>query len=249
MQRNESSLEKHTSPQSKRGVLSEIVPPFVGHNKPFVRCTTPCIRPFICTNKPFICIGANFRLQFGITLIELMITLAIFAIIGAFAMPSFREMLLNTATTTSANEFLTDLNFARSEALKRGVRVEVCIPNAAQTACNYCGTWSGPTGRVVGVNTAAGVFVVIRVREPLSAVRSLGVPAPGRSYTSVSFVNSGLVQFRDCAGIAPAATTAVFGLCHDRDNNGTKDPEVGKNIRIGPTGGIRVSSPATACVP
>lgn len=255
MQRNESRLEKHITSRKNRRVLSKTDSPFVCQNKPFVGSRTPYIRPFICKNIPFVRVNANLRSQLGVTLIELMITLAIFAIIGAFAMPSFQQMLLNNTTTARANEFLVDLNYARSEALKRGMTVEVCIPDAAQTNCDYGATWSGAAGRVIGVRNPAvpGVLDIIRVRGPLSAIRSLGVPL-GISYTSVSFFNSGLVQFRSGGGTIEInrAQVAVFGLCHDSNSDGVidaSDAPKGRNIRIGPTGSIKVSSPATTCAP
>jgi prepilin-type N-terminal cleavage/methylation domain-containing protein len=252
MQRNKHEHKKHNNSQANWRISVSKDHPFVGHNKPFISYNLPSIIPFIGYNKPFVRVCSFFRNQAGVSLVELMITLAIFAIIGAFAMPSFREMLLNQATTSCANEFLTDLNFARSEAMKRGMRVEVCIPDAAQTNCNYGATWSGPAGRVIGVRDPAvpGVLDVIRVREQCPPPRTLRVPPGfGTDYTSISFFNNGLVQFRSAGNTIEnnRAVTAVFELCHDRDNDGLMDPEVGRVIRIGPTGGIKITSPATLC--
>lgn len=61
----------------------------------------------------------------GFTLIELMITISIAAILMAIAIPSFTSTIRSTRLTTQANEFVTSLNLARSEAIKRGVQVTV----------------------------------------------------------------------------------------------------------------------------
>lgn len=75
----------------------------------------------------------------GFTLIELMIVVALVAILAAVGVPSFREFIQNNRLATQANTFLTALKLARSEAVKRGVNVVVCASND-QTQC--AGTWN-----------------------------------------------------------------------------------------------------------
>jgi len=243
MRRIETWFRQNTATPKKPVHQGQISMPFVGHNQPFISSLTPCIRPFIPCKLPFVRTNRFLSSDRGVTLIEMMITLAIFAIIGAFALPGFRQTLLNHGTTTKANEFLTDLKFARSEALKRSMVVEVCIPNATQTGCNFAGAWS--VGRIVGVQNPAlapGTLDVIRVREPLSGARTLREPV--NAYTSVSFNSSGLATFRSNTGIQANRTlTAIFAICHDRNNDGLMDPEVGREIRISPTGGSKIVSP------
>lgn len=252
MQRVISNIQNKLISLKKRRDLGNTEPPFVCQKLPLIGCTTPSNLPFIHRNIPFVRVKRNLHKQLGVTLVELMITLVIFAIIGAFAIPSFRETLQNHTTTARANEFLTDLNFARSEAIKRGVAVEICAPNPALTACNFGAGAAWATGRIIGVQDPAlppGTLDVLRVREPFSG-RSLR--ETGSGYGSVSFLRTGLAQFKTGTGaIVPLpAPPAVFGLCHDRDNNGlfdAADAPFGRDIRISPTGGIRVSSPATLC--
>ncbi len=244
MRQIETWLRQNATTPKKSVSQGQISTPFVGHNKPFISSVTPHTTPFIHYKLPFVRISRFLSKQHGVTLVEMMITLTIFAILGAWALPNFRQTLLNHGTTAETNKFLTDLKFARSEALKRSLIVEVCIPNAAQTACNYSGTWS--TGRVVGVNLAGGGFDVIRVRESLPGTRTLREPV--NAYTSISFNGSGLATFQSNGGIENNRTiTAVFALCHDKDNDTLMDPEVGREIRISPTGGSKVTSPATGC--
>lgn len=54
----------------------------------------------------------------GFTLVELMIALAVLAIMVAIATPSFREISLNNRSSSSINNLLADLSMARSEAVK-----------------------------------------------------------------------------------------------------------------------------------
>jgi type IV fimbrial biogenesis protein FimT len=61
----------------------------------------------------------------GFTLIEVMITIAIAAILLGVAIPSFSEIIASNRLTTNVNELVTALNLARSEAIKRGQQVTV----------------------------------------------------------------------------------------------------------------------------
>ena len=62
----------------------------------------------------------------GFTLIELMITVAIVAIVVAIGIPTFRTTINENRLTSNANAFLVALNQTRSEAIKRNTRVSLC---------------------------------------------------------------------------------------------------------------------------
>jgi type IV fimbrial biogenesis protein FimT len=61
----------------------------------------------------------------GITLIEVMIVVAILAVLVALAAPNLSELFIRNRLDTASNEFETTLNFARSEAIRRGAKVVV----------------------------------------------------------------------------------------------------------------------------
>ena len=64
--------------------------------------------------------------QHGLTLVELMVTLAVAIILVAVGMPLFSSTGANNRATTQANTFLTAMKLARSEAVRRGTEVSVC---------------------------------------------------------------------------------------------------------------------------
>jgi type IV fimbrial biogenesis protein FimT len=64
----------------------------------------------------------------GMSLIELMITLMIAAILTSLALPGFRNFLDNVKVTTAASQFRSAISLARTEAMRRGVRVDL-IPS------------------------------------------------------------------------------------------------------------------------
>lgn len=79
----------------------------------------------------------------GFTLIELMVTLVVAAILLAWGIPSFQRFMERTTLTSETNNWVAVLNFARSEAITRGERVTVCRsqnPDACQGDANCnCG--------------------------------------------------------------------------------------------------------------
>ena len=74
--------------------------------------------------------GATARRQRGFTLIELMIAVFLSAIVLSLAVPSFRTILQNNRQVTRLNDLVTDLAYARSEAVRRGVAVIICPRDA-----------------------------------------------------------------------------------------------------------------------
>ena len=77
----------------------------------------------------------------GFTLIELMVTIAIAAILLGIAIPSFTDTIASNRLTTSANELVTALNLARSESVKRGVRTTLC-KSTDGSSCVTTDDWS-----------------------------------------------------------------------------------------------------------
>jgi len=107
----------------------------------------------------------------GFTLVELMVTLAIAAIVMALGVPSFQGMMRNNRAATHMNEFTSALNLARSEAVKRGQSASLC-PSSDQAACTTIDTTNWTVGWIVFVDTNAndtfdGGDTLIRVYEKL----------------------------------------------------------------------------------
>lgn len=61
----------------------------------------------------------------GFTLIELMVTIAVLAVLATLVAPSFRQLLAAQRVRTTSYDMVGDLILARSEAIKRGKNVTI----------------------------------------------------------------------------------------------------------------------------
>lgn len=60
----------------------------------------------------------SLRRQNGFTLVELMVTVAVLAILSTIAYPSFQSTIRSNRVATTTNELIASLALARSEAIK-----------------------------------------------------------------------------------------------------------------------------------
>jgi prepilin-type N-terminal cleavage/methylation domain len=129
----------------------------------------------------------------GFTLVELMITLAVLAIIMAIATPAFTGLVNSNRLTAQSNELVTAFQIARSEAIRRNARVTFC-GSTDGASCAAAGNWSQWL-----VLTATGTVIQAgQVRAP--AAISASVP-------QMVFRADGLA--RDATGALLASTIDV----------------------------------------
>lgn len=74
----------------------------------------------------------------GFTLIELMITLVVAAILLTIGIPSFRDLIMNNRLVSQANEFVAAIHLVRSAAIKQ--QRNAYITSAAGT--NWATGWT-----------------------------------------------------------------------------------------------------------
>lgn len=165
----------------------------------------------------------------GFTLPEILITLGVIAILLSVAVPGISSTIKENRLATTLNSVITDIHFARSEAVKREVRVIMCRsrdPNLPVPTCSGDErNWT--SGYIIFAddgNYTNGVFdngtdTLLRRGQPVMSGVSL--------HTNV-FWNRNLEYNPD--GSTNEDGTARMSIC---DNRGR---DMGRHIIVAPSG-------------
>ena len=118
--------------------------------------------------------------QRGVTLVELLVSLTVLAILLYIATPSFSNAGLPSQLRAVANDVVAATQIARSEAIKRNTTVTLCVSSDGQT----CGTGNWRQGWIVVVGGT------VLHSEPAAPTGYRVTPAAGS--TALTFDSSGL---------------------------------------------------------
>ena len=171
----------------------------------------------------------------GFTLIELMITLAVLAIIISLAAPSFVTMIQNNRATGATNDLVASFQLARTEAIKRNGTVLIKKKNGAGTRnCSGVGDWA--CGHLIGVDldsdgSLTGAELLRDVKEP---------------HLSIDIDSDNVeISYNGSGGVTTATTFTIDSSPPPSPNC---DPYVKKRtIQLGLSGSSTLTVSARAC--
>jgi type IV fimbrial biogenesis protein FimT len=180
-----------------------------------------------------------------VTLIELLIVIAISAILLAVGVPMFSTFVDRNRVAAEVNELIADLALTRSEALARRARVGMCAstsPTAAEPAC-AAGAWG--TGWIVYLDNGATIGTrdvgeeIIRVHTPGAAGITV---TPNLALTGVYVTSDGTVFDSSNAALGAMGTADPlrFNVAGAEDSNR-------RTVCINATGRARVSTTWDSC--
>ncbi|MCW5588848.1 MAG: GspH/FimT family pseudopilin [Legionellales bacterium] len=166
----------------------------------------------------------------GFTLLEALVTVTIAGILLAAGVPAMRSTLQNNRSYMAAKEFVTMAQYARYEAIKRGVPVSLCAadPNNFGLCVedgNYLIDESWSNGWLIFIDaTSSGQVAaagdVLKIRPGLSTTALVQSTARRITYDRDGFPTAGTVDFTfqapGCVGqngrivsITPSGRTSV----------------------------------------
>ncbi len=135
----------------------------------------------------------------GFTLLELLITVAVAAVLAAVALPNMSIFIQNNARSTNMNGLTTAFNIARSEAVTKQITTTVCASTTTPTPVAYTcnGTNQFEDGYIVMLDADADGNVdpgdvVLRISEPdMGSATLRGRDSLNVAVTRVSFDSTG----------------------------------------------------------
>ena len=166
------------------------------------------------------------RTLYGFTLLELLVGMAIVALLMAVGLPSYQYMANNGRISGEINGLIGDMQYARAEALKEGQNVTICsvanpavaLPSCAcngssTSSCSWAGGWmvySNPNG----VTTADSSDPVLRVQPIFTGYGSAtGDPfTAANSVDAVTFNRDGIASLASTTTASLAITSVTFTL-------------------------------------
>lgn len=89
----------------------------------------------------------NNKKSLGFSLPELLVTVAVAAVLASFALPNLSTMIQGNGIKSYTNQAISNLYLARSEAAKYGFNVKICAANDGSNVCAnskaYASGWIG----------------------------------------------------------------------------------------------------------
>lgn len=180
-------------------------------------------------------VNLNYQLQRGVTLLEVLVVLVIVGIMAALAAPAFTNSTQRYRTLGEANEFVRDMQFARTEAIRQGLPVTICASTDGATCSTSSNAWnkgwvvfSDPTA-----NKTVGAGSIVRIQKGWTGKDTF---VADNSAASVTFGREGFT-------VGLPASTVTFTLHTSPANTAAT-----QCVAIIKTGRVQVQSAGTgAC--
>ena len=199
---------------------------------------------------------AGLHLQRGVSLIELMVGIAVFATLVMLGLPSFTTWLQNSQIRTAADAIQNGLQVARGEAVRRNTNVRFQLTDTADNSCaiaavdtNTTATWvvslDNPTGACATPAwneepVAPTVKRILQVRPGTEGTRNAVVTA---NQTSLIFNGLGRVTPVPAATIRINVSNPTGGACA---TIATPAPMRCLRLEVSTGGQVRLCDPAFA---
>ena len=171
------------------------------------------------------------RRTHGFTLLELMVVLTIAGLLLGIGVPALGNFIRNARLTAAANDFLAELHFARSEAIKRRLPVSVCTSLNPLDETPTCEDSDTLAGWIVFVDHNGDGDLDAAPEQVLRRHAALPDTITARSSSSPL-----AITYRD-TGFAQDTAGSQLVMCDARGNVSSAGAlSAARGIRIAPTG-------------
>lgn len=184
----------------------------------------------------------------GYTLLELMTTLAVAAVLLAVGLPQMKVYFQSNRMVSNTNDLITALNLTRAEAVRRGLRVSVCKSNTATAAAPACSTTaSWQDGWIVFVEDATGAGrgevgkydtaegdVLVRAHPAAEGSKVTITPQDASLNNYVSFTSLG--NPKSAGGLTQSG---VFSICDARGLKNSAGNVMATGVELNAAGAVR----------
>lgn len=196
------------------------------------------------------------RTMSGVSLIELVITVAIIGILLSLALPSFNTYIDNIRVRSAAENTLAGLQKARSEAVTRNVAIDFVLTNNPTLGAIDLTSTDAATGPL-----ATGNNWVIQVNSPATLIEGkLGIEGTGRSASTAPATQvsgtiatspatpAAFVTFTGFGGTTLAATATFQFSVPGNTCAAAGGPIRCLNVVVSRAGQVRLCDPAATAV-
>ncbi len=174
----------------------------------------------------------------GFTLLELMITVAVAAILLGIAVPTFSDIIRNNRLTAGANDLLHSTQRARSEAVKRQASVAVCATDDAEAELPTCS--DGAFSQWIVFVDTDGDWTVDADEPVIERHGALPASVTVRNDSDgiISYAASGFPTTPQPAGKQPTRNVVI---CDARGNQQIGTASAARAMLVEGTGRVRVT--------
>ena len=174
--------------------------------------------------------------QSGFTLLELMITLAVAAILSVLAYPSMRDFMRRNRAVEQSNSMQSNLQSARGQAAATRTYVSICpLTAAGGTTCDTTGTGYANGWLVYTAGTPNAAFVA-----PDTVNEVVAAPAN----TSIIASQGGVLTYNALGEllVGGTPTNVTFKTCAEDSSGATINTNAVPGIQLAASNSGRIAS-------
>lgn len=167
----------------------------------------------------------------GFSLLELLVTITVLAVVVAIALPSMRDFIVGNRLSSNVNSFIGLINYARSEAIVRNQDVMVCPKTSGATTCASTTAWNTRDIQAFADEDGSG-----QRNDTEEVLKTIAAVDPSDTNTAFDQGSNVALVF----GSAGFARTAQIFKIYVKSDDAAYTARFGRTVCISKAGRVRV---------